>query len=103
MDRLEVKNIRATSTAPSGALESHEPTSARNQKRHWSEPLSDNVSVSDIVMSELVDSDDVEDMSIEPSSICDRESAHTPLSESCCENNVLSAKALLTKCQVIEG
>ena len=46
-------------------------------------------------MSELVDSDDVKDMSIEPSSICDRESAHTPLSESCCEDNVLNAKSIV--------
>ena len=59
------KTLGATRTAPSGALESHEPTSARNQKRYWREPLADNVSVLDIGMSELVDSDDVKDMSIE--------------------------------------
>ena len=46
-------------------LWTHEPTSARNQKRYWREPLADNVSELDIGMSELVDSDDVKDMSIE--------------------------------------
>ena len=30
------KTLGATRTAPSGALESHEHTSARNQKRYWS-------------------------------------------------------------------
>ena len=44
----------------------------------------------DIGMSELVDSDDVEDMRIEKSSICDSEAARTPLSDSCCESNVMN-------------
>ena len=76
-------------------MESHEPTSARNQKRHWSEPLSDNVSVLDMGMSELVNSDDVEDMGIEQSSICDSEAALTPLSDSRCEINVLNAESIV--------
>ena len=59
------KTLGATRTAFCGALERHEPTSARNQKRYWRDPLADNVSVLDIGMSELVDSDDVKDMSIE--------------------------------------
>ena len=63
------RTLGATRTALSRALESHEPTSDRNRKRYWREPLTDNVSVLDIVMSELVDSDDVKDMSIEQSSI----------------------------------
>ena len=42
-------------------------------------------------------------MSIEQSSICDSESARTPLSDSRFESNVLNAEALLTKRQVIEG
>ena len=55
-------------------------------------------------MSELVDSDDVKDMSIEQSSVCDSEAASTLLSGSRCEINVLNAESiLLTKCQVIEG
>ena len=63
-----LKTLGATRTAPSRALNIHEPTFARNQKRYWREPLVDNVSVLDIGMSELVDSDDVKDMSIEQSS-----------------------------------
>ena len=67
MNRLEVETLGVTRTPPSGSSESHEPTSARNQKRYWREPLADNVSVLDIGMSELVDSDDVKDMRIEQS------------------------------------
>ena len=76
-------------------MESHEPTSARNQKRYWLEPLADNVSVLDIGMSELVDSDDVKDMRIEQSSICDSEAARTPLSGSRCEINVLNDESIV--------
>ena len=47
-------------------------------------------------MSELVDSDDVKDMSIEQRSICASEAARTPLSDSHCENNVLNAKSIVT-------
>ena len=39
------KTLGATHTVPSGALESHEPTSARKQKRYWRKPLTDSVSV----------------------------------------------------------
>ena len=39
------KALGATRTISRGALEIHEPTSARNQKRYWREPLADNVSV----------------------------------------------------------
>ena len=46
-------------------------------------------------MSKLVDSDDVKDMSIEQSSICDSEAALTPLSDSRCENNVLKAESII--------
>ena len=42
------KTLGATRTAPSRALESHELTSARNQKRYRREPLAENVSVLDI-------------------------------------------------------
>ena len=38
----------ATRTAPRGDLKSHEPTSARNQKRYWQETIAENVSVLDI-------------------------------------------------------
>ena len=46
-------------------------------------------------MSELVDSDDVKDMSIEQSSICDSEAARTPLSGSRCELNVLNDESIV--------
>ena len=69
------KTLSATRTAPSGDLENHEPTSARNQKRYWRESLAENVSVLNIGMSELVDSEDVKDMSIEQSSICNSETS----------------------------
>ena len=39
------KTLGATRTTSSGALEGHEPTSARNQNRCWREPLADNASV----------------------------------------------------------
>ena len=39
------KTLGATRTAPSEALESHEPTSARKQKRYWHEPRPDMVSM----------------------------------------------------------
>ena len=87
---MRSKTLGVTRTAPNGALESHEPTSATNQKRYWREPLSDNGSVPDIGMSELVDSDDVKDMNIAQSSICDSEAARNPLSDSCCESNVMN-------------
>ena len=35
------KTLGATRTTPSGSLESHELTSARNQKRYWREPLAE--------------------------------------------------------------
>ena len=87
--------LDATRTAPSGAVESHETTSARNQKRCWRKPLAENVSVLDIEMSELVDSDDVKGMSMEQSLLCDIETVRTPLSDSRCENNVLNTERIV--------
>ena len=63
----------------------------------WREPLADNVSVLDIGMSELVDPDDVKDMSVEKSSMCDSEAARTPLSDSRCEVNVLNAESFVAQ------
>ena len=68
--------------------------------RHW---LTDNVSVLDIGMSELVDSDDFKDMSIELSSICDSEAARTPLSDSSCEINVLNAESFVDQASSHRG
>ena len=90
------KTLGATHTAHSRSLESRGPTSARNQKHYWCEPLDDNASVLDIGTSELVDSDDVKDMSMEQSSLRDSETTLTPLSYSRCENNVLNAKSIVT-------
>ena len=48
-------------------------------------------------MSELVDSDNVKDMNIAQSSICDSEAARTPLSESRCERNVLNTESIVNQ------
>ena len=49
------KTLGATRSAPGGALESHEPTSARKQKRFWREHRTETVNVLDIGVSEVVD------------------------------------------------
>ena len=61
------------------------------------------MSVLDIGMSDLVDSDDVKDMSIEQRSICDSEAARTPLSDSRCESNVPNAESIVDLRQGIDG
>ncbi|KAG2888669.1 hypothetical protein PC119_g7381 [Phytophthora cactorum] len=48
------KTLGATHFAPSGALVSHEPTSARKQKRFWRRHEAESVMVLDIGMPELV-------------------------------------------------
>ncbi|KAG2783422.1 hypothetical protein PC116_g20388 [Phytophthora cactorum] len=48
------KTLGATHFAPSGALVSHEPTSARKQKRFWRGNEAASALVPDIGMSELV-------------------------------------------------
>ena len=50
------KTLGATRNVPSEVLESHEPTFARQQKHYWREPLTENVNVMDIGMSELTNS-----------------------------------------------
>ena len=69
-------------TVPSGSLESHEPTSARKQKRCWRVSLTESVSVLDIGMSELVESDDVKE-------------ARSPLSDTSCDNESLNAESIV--------
>ena len=61
------------------------------------------MSVLDIGMSDLVDSDDVKDMSIEQRSICDSEAARTPLSDSRCESNLMNAESVVDKASIIKG
>ena len=51
-------------------------------------------------MSELVGSDDVKDMSIEQSSICDSEAARTTLSDSRCDINVLNAESIVDQASI---
>ena len=50
------KTLGATRKVPSRALESHEHTFARQQKRYWPGSLTESVSVLDIAMSELINS-----------------------------------------------
>ena len=54
-------------------------------------------------MSELVDSDDVKDMSIEQRSKCDGEAVRTPLSDSRCESNVLNAESIVDQASSHRG
>ena len=76
-------------------MESHEPTSARKQKRYWREPLTESVSVLDIGMSELVESDDVKDISREQGSWTVSETARTPLSDTRCDSESLNAESIV--------
>jgi hypothetical protein len=74
------KTLGATRLSPSGALASHEPTSARKQKRYWRGHWTESVNVLDIGVSELMDTG-VEDESPEHCSRADRGVARSPLSE----------------------
>ncbi|GMF44987.1 unnamed protein product [Phytophthora fragariaefolia] len=59
------KILGATHFSPSGALASHEPTSARKLKRFWREHWTEMVNVLDIGMSEMKDTESVVDKSPE--------------------------------------
>jgi hypothetical protein len=84
------KTLGATRLSPGGALASHEPTSARKQKRycrgHWTE----SVNVRDIGVSELM-ATGVKDASPEHCSRADRGVARNPLSEAYCDESSLHA------------
>ena len=54
-------------------------------------------------MSELVDSDDIKDMSIEQCSICDSEVTRTTLRDSRCESNVLNAESIVDQASSHRG
>ncbi|GMG17192.1 unnamed protein product [Phytophthora fragariaefolia] len=73
------KTLGATHLPPSGASASHEPTSARKQKRFWREHWTETVNVLDIGMSEMMDTESVVDKSPEKSSWAERGAAHNPL------------------------
>ncbi|GMF58228.1 unnamed protein product [Phytophthora fragariaefolia] len=74
------KALGATHFSPSGALASHEPTSAWKQKHFWREHWTETVNVLDIGMSEMMDTESVVDKSPEHSSWAERGAAHNPLS-----------------------
>ncbi|GMF56609.1 unnamed protein product [Phytophthora fragariaefolia] len=74
------KTLGATHFSPSGALGSHEPTSARKQKRFWREHWAETVNMLDIGMSEMMDTESVVDKSPEQNSWAERGAAHNPLS-----------------------
>uniref|UniRef100_H3H512 RNA-directed DNA polymerase n=1 Tax=Phytophthora ramorum TaxID=164328 RepID=H3H512_PHYRM len=59
------KTLGATRLPPGEALASHEPTSARKQKRYWREHWTETVNVLDIGVPELIDTHDVVDKSPE--------------------------------------
>ena len=63
MDRLAIKTLGATRFAPGGALRSHEPTSARKQKRYWRGHWIETVNMLEVGMSELLDTGGIKDIS----------------------------------------
>uniref|UniRef100_H3H760 Reverse transcriptase domain-containing protein n=1 Tax=Phytophthora ramorum TaxID=164328 RepID=H3H760_PHYRM len=77
------KTLGATWLPPGEALASHEPTSARKQKRYWREHWTETVNVLDIGVSELIDTHDVVDKSPEGAV---RGAARNPLSGTRCDN-----------------
>lgn len=80
------KTLGATRLPPDGALASHEPTSARKQKRYWREHWTESVNVLEIGMSELLDTEGVLDASPEHCSQTKRGVAREPLSDTRCDN-----------------
>ena len=74
------KTLGATQKVPSEALESHEPTFARQQKQYWREPLTEDINVLDTGMYELVNSN-ANDMKIERSTFTVCEEDCTPSSD----------------------
>ena len=81
---LQVKALGTTRNVPSEDLESNEPIVARQQKRYCLEPLTESISVLDIGMSELVESDGNDNS----------ETARTPLSGTSQYNEPLDADSI---------
>ena len=88
------KTLGATRNVFSEALEIHEPTFARQQKRYWREPLTEDVNVLDIGMSELFNSN-VDDINIERSSSNAFGESYTPLSDTRCDTESLHAAGMV--------
>jgi hypothetical protein len=84
------KTLGAARLSPGGALASHEPTSARKQKRYWRGHCTESVNVLDMGVSELMDTG-VEDASPEHCSRADRGVARNPLSETHRDESSLNA------------
>ena len=94
MDRFEIQGIKRNAHCSDEALESHEPTFAKKQKRYWREPLTESVSVLDIGVSELLDPL-VNENSVEPCSETRSEVARTPLSDTRSDNESLNAESIV--------
>ena len=88
------KTLGATRNVPSEVLESHEPTFARQQKRYWREPLTEDFNVLDIGITELMNSN-VNDVCPEPVSATNSGTARTPLSDTHCDNESLHAESMV--------
>ena len=88
------KALGATRIVSDEALESHELTFAKKQKRYWREPLTESVSVLDIGVSELLDPH-VNENSVEPCSETHSEVARTSLSDTRNDNESLNAESIV--------
>ena len=84
------KTLGATRNVPRNVLESHEPTFARQQKRYWRGSLTKPVSVLDIGMSELIDSNAECIVGLGPG-----ETARTPSSDTSDNNESLNAESIV--------
>ncbi|KAK1936742.1 hypothetical protein P3T76_010177 [Phytophthora citrophthora] len=79
------KTLGATHFSPSGALASHEPTSARKQKRYWREHRAESAMMLEVGVSELVDDTECEDHSpVERVALVDSESTCGQSSRTSC-------------------
>nr|CCA27706.1 reverse transcriptase putative [Albugo laibachii Nc14] len=87
--------LGATRNVPCRALESHEPTSARKQKRYWCGQLTEVVSLLDIGMSELITYEDVSNIGPQKNSSIASGTARTPLSDTRCDNESLKAESIV--------
>ncbi|CAH0480088.1 unnamed protein product [Peronospora belbahrii] len=63
MERCLALDLGSTRNAPGGALESHEPTSARKQKRFWRGYWTKSANMLDVELSESVDTVSIADSS----------------------------------------
>ena len=88
------KTLNATRIVSDKALESHELTFAKKQKRYWRELLTESVSVLDIGVSELIDPH-VNENSVEQCSETRSEATRTPLCDTRSVNVSLNAASIV--------